>query len=89
MKRQLRAAVLVLGSTLLLTACGDGIDWSDPQNKLCQSGHYEADYDTKTVYKYERRYDSVKKKYVQKRVKNGTTKVYDGQDWVCDVRKAS
>lgn len=85
-------AALVLGSVMALSACGgDGIDWEDPQNPMCQTGHYEPDYDNKKVKDGTKTetYRSNGKTKTRTVTKYKTIKVYDGQDWVCDVRKSA
>ncbi len=76
-----------VASLALLASCGDGIDWSDPKNPLCTSGHYEADYDNKKVK------DGTERKRVNGKYKTvtkyKTVRVYDGQDWICDVKQES
>lgn len=84
MKRWTFLGTVALMTPLLVGCGGSGIDWSDPNNPLCVSGHYEADYDTKKVkVGTERKMVFGKYKTVNK---YETKRVYDGQDWVCDLR---
>lgn len=90
MKRWTFLGTVALMTPLLVGCGGSGVDWSDPDNPLCVSGHYEADYDNKKVKvgtETYQKYNSTKKRYETKtRAKYETKRVYDGQDWVCDLR---